>query len=71
VETSFYSLTLPLSDWNQVCYSLRRQAYDLLQQAAEFGVDSKYGAILYSEHMAITAIAESLELRLPDPEDAT
>lgn len=70
VEPSFYNISLPLSAWGEICNCLRRRAWDLLNQSAEFGRDSPYGSILYNEHLAVTAIADELEAILPPPEDA-
>lgn len=66
-NSEVYSISLELSDWNRVMEALRFRAYELLQRYEKD--DSVYGQVCYEEHQYFSAIADSIEFKLPYEDD--
>lgn len=64
-----HSFTLCRDDWEIIIDSLLEAVSDRLTAAEKIGLGVTYGAILYDNAQKIRAVADYLELHLPERND--
>ena len=65
-EPTLYSVSLCQADWDTVLNALHMAVGTHLSQASAFDIKSTYAAVLYDEAMEFQAVANHIEIVLPE-----